>query len=137
MDEQKRVDCLRCQPGGNLHAQHSSTCPLYLTLVKEQLASVKLLVADIERHVSAGAIVKASNGAMELETSVARLFDMTHAMAFPKTLPSGKSCYKCNGGKIGNQTMHLDNCPEICSHRYGKTEVQGGGNSCNNCGDFC
>lgn len=100
--------------------------------VKEGVASVKRLVADIERHLAAGAIVKANSRASDLEHSARELNDATHKLAFPKEITAGKECWKCHGVKV-----HLDTCSVVCLHRYGKTEVQGGGESCNHCGDFC
>lgn len=79
-----------------------------LSMIKEQLASIKLLVADTERHLEAGGIAKANSVASNIEDASRKLFNMTYKLAFP------------------------DKCP----HLSGKTEVHGGGWTCNKCGDF-
>lgn len=76
---------------------------------KDQLYSLKLLIADAERHLEAGAVVKLNDDAMQIEDSARKLFNLTYKIAFP------------------------DKCP----HLGGKTPVMGGGWSCNKCGDFC
>jgi hypothetical protein len=76
---------------------------------KEKLLLIKNLMSDIERHLDAGAIVKANSRAADLNDVAKKLFNVTYELAFP--------------GK--------------CTHQGGKTEVQGGGETCNKCGDFC
>lgn len=109
MTDQKRVECLRCQPGGSLNAEHAPSCKFFLVHVKEELASVKILVADIERHLNAGGIAKVACGVADLEHAVRNLHKKAYTLAFPNK----------------------------CGHWGSKTDVQGGGQSCNNCGDFC
>lgn len=80
-----------------------------VTKIKDLLQTVRVLLADAERHIGAGGIVKANNTAMSLKNTASELVKLTYVLAFP------------------------DKCP----HLGDKTDVQGGGQSCNSCGDFC
>lgn len=51
--------------------------------ILEQVASIKLLCADLERHLKAGAIQKANFDAVEIEAAAQHLFNMTYEHAFP------------------------------------------------------
>lgn len=52
--------------------------------VNNQLYSVKVLVGELERHLAAGAIVKANNDAADLTLAANKLFNLTYKVAFPK-----------------------------------------------------
>jgi hypothetical protein len=77
--------------------------------IKDKLATIKSLVADIERHLEAGAVVKANSRAVDLEHEAKALFRLSYKIAFP-------------------DEPNLD-----CLH-FSTTDVQGGGKTCNSCG---
>jgi hypothetical protein len=80
-----------------------------ISKVKDRLFELKMVMGDLERHLDAGGVVKAHDDAERLEDGARKLYNMTYKLAFP------------------------DKCP----HLNGKTEVMGGGWSCNSCGSFC
>lgn len=72
-----------------------------LLRVKEQLESIKILAGQVERHLNAGDVAKASYRAMDLEAASTRLFNMTYEQAYSN---EGKHpvvnvvCLRCQPG---------------------------------------
>lgn len=52
--------------------------------IKEKLAAIKLLCDDLQRHLDAGAIVKANSNAVDIHDNAQHLFELTYNLAFQK-----------------------------------------------------
>ena len=72
-----------------------------------ELEAIRGLTQDIERHLKAGAVEKAHLRAADLQGCFRCLFVLTSELA------------------------------GMCSHQGDTTEVHGGGETCNKCGEFC
>ena len=74
-----------CDEATKLARASSKDAALHVTRIKDKLAAINGLMTDIERHLNAGAVVKANSRAMDLEDAAHQLFNLTYSLAFQTT----------------------------------------------------